>query len=486
MISLLAFLTLGTANAEDNLTTEGTEESTASTRKNAQKPGPLTAPSFQLPELSKGTLSNGISVAVSENHETPLVYVKVVFHTGTWTSQNPNLARATLDMLNEGAGDLDAMGISAAQRKLAAEISSGASLDGASISLSSLKKNLDQSLSLFSTVVQKPTFPEGDWEILQRKYVQDLKAKQEDPNQIAQDVFDGLSYGWQYSGRLNSVEQIQAVDTKAMKDWYDSYLVPQNASIFVGGDITLEEVQPLLEAHFGSWATTGKALPELPTASILPEKSKTTLYLIDKPGASQSVIYGGHFVGERTDEKSEELFLANLAVGGLFIARINMNLREDKGWTYGARSSVSYSHLPGLWKVSTSVVADHTADSLQEIMKEIRESQADRPITQEELDAGRGYMLGTNPLRYEQPDYLLNQMIDIERYNLPKDWFKTFPDRLRSVNVEQAQEAWNSHIDPNSMRLIIVGDAASLREPLAALGLPIVELDSKGQEIAAE
>ena len=197
-------------------------------------------------------------------------------------------------------------------------------------------------------------------------------------------------------------------------------------------------------------------------------------------------IYGGHFVGERTHEQAEELYLANLAVGGLFIARINMNLREDKGWTYGARSAVSYSHLPGLWRVSTSVVAEHTADSVQEIMKELEGSQADRPITQEELDAGRGYMLGTNPLRYEQPNYLLNQMISIERYNLPEDWFKTYPDKLRGVSLEQAQEAWNTHIDPNNMRLIVVGDAKSLREPLANLGLSVVELDSKGQEITTE
>ena len=488
MMSLLALLTLNTVNAEESTSPEETTEEVAVTpaRKNTKKPAPLEAPSFQLPELSKGELSNGISVAVSENHETPLVYVKVVFHTGTWTSDNQNVARAALDMLNEGAGDLDAMGLSAAQRKLAAEISSGASLDGASVSLSSLKKNLEESISLLSTVVQQPTFPEKDWEILQKKYVQDLKAKQEDPNQIARDVFNGLSYGWQYSGRLNSVEQIQAVDTAAMKSWYTSYLTPSNASIFVGGDITLEEVQPILETHFGAWAATGKELPSIPKASILPEKEASTIYLIDKPGASQSVIYSGHFVTERTHEQSEELFLANLAVGGLFIARINMNLREDKGWTYGARAGISNSHLPGLWRVSTSVVAEHTADSIQEIMKELQESQAARPITQEELDAGRGYMLGTNPLRYEQPNYLLNQMIDIERYNLPEDWFKTFPDRLRGVSLEQAQEAWNTHVDPSRMRIVVVGDATSLRESLADLGMPVVELDSKGQERTAE
>lgn len=477
MISLITLLACGPKDVP--------VEVAAPLRINSEKPAPLEAPSFQLPELTKGTLSNGLSVAVSENHETPLVYVKIVFHAGTWTSENPNLAVATLDMLNEGAGDLDAMGLSAAQRKLAAEISSSASLDGSVISLSSLKKNIDESLGLFAQVVQKPTFPENDWNIIQKTYVQDLNARQEDPSQIASDVFNGLSYDWQYRGRLNSIEQIQAVDTKSMKNWYSSYLTPANASIFVGGDITLEEVQPLLEAHFGSWAAEGQELPALPKASILPEDESTTIYLINKTGASQSVIYGGHFVTERTNELAEELYLANLAVGGLFIARINTNLREDKGWTYGARSSVSYSHLPGLWKVSSSVVAEHTADSVQEIMKELRESQSDRPITQEELDAGRGYMLGTNPLSYEQADYLLNQMITIERYNLPVDWFKTYPERLRAVSLEQAQEAWNTQIDPANMRLIVVGDAASLREPLANLGLSVVELDSKGQEIKA-
>ena len=142
----------------------------------------------------------------------------------------------------------------------------------------------------------------------------------------------------------------------------------------------MAEVLPLLESRFADFPRQKMTLPDLPSDSIMAEEMPTTVHLVDSPGASQSVIYAGQFVSERTDDTADELYLANLAVGGLFIARINMNLREDKGWTYGARSRVSYNHLPGLFKVQTSVVAEHTANSLSEILKELRESQGERPI----------------------------------------------------------------------------------------------------------
>lgn len=450
------------------------------TRKYSEKPTPLEAPSFTLPQLERGELSNGIPVLVSNNNETPLVTVQIVFNAGEWNTENPQVANAAMDMLTEGAGDYDAAGLSAEQRRLAASLSSYAGLDGSTIGLSSLVKNLDESLGLLDLIVSEPTFPQKEWEILQRQYRQQLLAEQQDPNAIAGNLFSSLMYTGQYAGRSITMNDIDSITQKDMQNWYRNNIHAENASIYVGGDITLNEVRPLLEARFVDFPTASTTLPDLPSTSIKAQEEPTTIYLVDSPGASQSVIYAGQFVSERTADIADELYLANLAVGGLFIARINMNLREDKGWTYGARSGISYNHLPGLFKVRTSVVAEHTANSLSEILKELRESQTERPITQEELDAARGFILGTDPIRYESPSYLLQQMIQVGRYNLPADWYDTYNDKLRGVTLENAQEVWNGTIDPNQLVVVIVGDATSLKEPLLELGLPVVEMDANG------
>ena len=455
-------------------------------REYSQKPAPLEAPSFTLPKLERGELSNGIPVLVSNNAETPLVTVQVVFNAGEWNTENPQLANATMDMLTEGAGEYDSAGLSAEQRRFAASLSSYAGLDGSAITLSSLKKNLDDSLGLLDLIVSEATFPTKEWEILQRQYRQQLQASQQDPNSIAGNLFNQLMYQGQYAGRSTTMADIDSITTEQMKTWYAANVHAANASIYVGGDATMAEVLPLLEARFADFPVAESTLPDLPNAKIMAEEMPTTIHLIDSPGASQSVIYAGQFVSERTDDTADELYLANLAVGGLFIARINMNLREDKGWTYGARSGISYNHLPGLFKVRTSVVAEHTANSLSEILKELRDSQGDRPINQEELDAARGYILGTDPLRYESPSYLLSQMIQIGRYNLPADWYSTYNDKLRAVSLEDAQEVWSGNVDPNKLVVVIVGDAASLKTPLLELGLDVVEMDAQGTVLTPE
>lgn len=459
-------------------------ETQTPSRAYSEKPAPLEAPSFTLPELERGELSNGIPVLVSNNSETPLVTVQVVFNAGEWNTENPQLANATMDMLTEGAGVYDSAGLSAAQRRYAASVSSYASLDGSAITLSSLKKNLNDSLGLLDLIVSEPTFPTKEWEILQRQYRQQLQASKQDPSAIARNLFNQLMYQGQYAGRSTTMDDIDSITTDQMKSWYVENIHANNASIYVGGDTSLSEILPLLEARFADFTVSDSKLPDIPNDSVLIEEMPTTVHLVDSPGASQSVIYAGQFVSERTDDTADELYLANLAVGGLFIARINMNLREDKGWTYGARSGISYNHLPGLFKVQTSVVAEHTANSLSEILKELRESQGERPIQQEELNAARGYILGTDPLRYESPSYLLSQMIQIGRYNLPADWYSTYNDKLRETTLENAQEVWNGTIDPNKLVVVIVGDAASLKAPLLELGLPVVEMDAQGTVLA--
>ena len=290
-------------------------------------------------------------------------------------------------------------------------------------------------------------------------------------------------YGDEYLGNLSTTKSYESLTTDAMRDWYTSHLVPQHATILVGGDITIEEIQPLLEERLGSWAVEEPAeFPVLSTDSLA-QPEETIVYLVDKPGAAQSVIRMGAFVGSRTDADHTNFKLANMVMGGYFIARINMNLREDKGWTYGARSWTSHNRLPGLWTAASSVRTDVTADSLSEIFKEIRGPAGDAPITLEELQAAQGSLLGEWPLNFENPGYLLSQTVNVRRYGLSDDWLSGHADRLREVDLASAQLAWDEHINPDKIVVLIVGDAAQVREPLAALGMPIVDIDADGNPI---
>ncbi len=446
------------------------------------KPAALAPRPFQLPDIVEGTLSNNIPVAVVENHEVPLVYVKVVFEAGSWQDPagRPGLASVTLDMLNEGADGMSAEELSSAGRRLAASLGTGSGLDGAEVSLKALKSNLEPSLELMADVILRPDFPEDDWRVMQQQRLQDLTAARQDPSRIARRAWSRLMYGDSYAGNLTTAESYSAITTDEMRDWYTAHLHAGTASILVGGDITLDEILPMLEAQLGSWPALPDEAPTPPDASGLPEHTASTIYLIDKPGAPQSVLRIGQFVGGQTDPAADAFQLANMVVGGQFIARINMNLREDKGWTYGAWSWVGYNHLPGLFAVGSSVVTPHTTDANTEILSELSGPTGERPLTTEELEAGRGNLLGEWPLKFENPDYLLDRTVDVRRYSLPDDWLRSYPDRIRAVTMTDAAAAWSSWIDPGRLVILVVGDAAQIREGLETLSLPIVTLDADG------
>ncbi|RME28283.1 MAG: insulinase family protein [Deltaproteobacteria bacterium] len=448
----------------------------------ATMPDPLPPRPFQLPEPQRGTLSNGIPVVVVENHEVPLVQVQVALRPGDWTDPPDlaGLASVTMDMLNEGAGGMSAAELSSAARRMGSSVWTGSSLDGASVGASCLTDKLPGTLDLLATVMLEPDFPDADWELMRKKRLQAVQAARKDPNAIAGRVWNRLGYGDHYAGHLDNEAAYQAIDTERMRAWYDAYVVPANAMIVVGGDTTLEEIQPLLEARFGSWNAEGQPLPELPSADSLPPQPETTVFLVDKPEAAQSVLRVGRFAGTRLDPDYDAFQLGNMAIGGQFTARINMNLREDKSWTYGARSWLSDNYLPSRWQVGTSVFTPTTADAVSEIMRELDESLGTRPITQEELDNSRGYLLGTWPLRFENPGELLGGTVDIWRYGLPDDWITGLPDRMRAVTLEQTRAAWAAHIDPTHLSILVVGDAATVEEPLEALGYPVQRLDVEG------
>jgi zinc protease len=453
----------------------------------SKAPGPSAPRAWELPVQQEGALSNGLRVAVVENHELPLVYVQVVFNTGGWTDpvDRPGLASVSVDMLNEGAGGMSAAELSGALRKLATSLGTGAGLDGATVSMSCLRKNLEPSLDLMATVLLRPDFPKSEWELLQKQRLQDLQAAREDPRRIAVRVWDRVLYGERYAGLNPTEAAYKAMSPAEMKAWTEQHLVPANAMILVGGDTSLSEITPLLEARFGGWKGGAAASPPARDAVVAKEPEATTVYLVDTPGKSQSVLKAGRSVGYPDAPDWEAFSLANRSVGGAFTSRINMNLREEKGWTYGARSGSDTSYAPSVWQVSTSVRTDATGGAVSEVLRELRESLGGRPLTEAELEDARGSLLGTWPLQFENPGFLLGQTEEAWRYGRPADWMTGWPERVRAADLAAAQAAWKARIDPERLVVLVVGDAAAVRPQIAELGLPIVDLDVDGKAPAA-
>lgn len=451
------------------------------------RPAPLAKRPFTLPAPQEATLSNGLRVVVVENHEVPLVYINLVTDQGEWTDPDskPGLASVTMDMLNEGAGKRNAAAISKDLRKIGASLGTSAGLDGSGVSVSSTTKNLEPALDIMADVVLRPTFPRKDWELLEKKRLAELAEARQDPGAMASRAWNHLLYGDDYAGRLATEKGYKSITTRDMKKWWQTHLVPSKSLVLVGGDITLDEAVPLLEARFGKWKDPRRvAQHDKPSPDALPQFDESTIFLVDKPGAAQSVVRGGLWVGSRTDGDWPAFTLANMAVGGQFTARINMNLREDKGWTYGARSSTSSNYLPGLWRASSSIVTPHTAEAVVEILNEVNGALGDKPVTDAELEAARGGLLRSWPLRFENPGYLLGQTADMWRYDLPSDWLTGRIARYEAVTLDQANAAFAAHVDPAKMVFVIVGDAEVIKAPLEEMtGLPVVMVDANGRPV---
>jgi zinc protease len=445
-------------------------------------PPPLATRPFHMPEVQKATLSNGLAVAVVENHRVPMVWIELDFDVGGATDPKgqEGLASVTLDMLNEGAGTYDAEGLSAALRKMASTLDSGAGLDGATIGMSCLKNKLEPTLDLMTTVLFQPTFPAAEWAILKDRRLADLKDAFENPERIANRVFNRVMYGNAYMGRSVTEASLGAIGPDAMRAWWSERLVPGNALLLVGGDITLAEAVPLLEKRFGSWKSPTHYTPPVPEVSQ-PEGIK--LYAVDKPDAPQSVLRMGRFVNRRGDADWFDLMAATMAWGGTFTSRVNMNLREDKGWTYGARAGTNQSLAPACLVVSTAVKRENSADAVREILAEAKTVAADKPFSVDEIRQVEGYLFNSWPALFEQTSWILGQTADMWRYHLPADWLSSYRERLSKVNASGAEAAWLRWIPPQGLAVVVVGDLKVIRESLAGLGYPIVELDRMGEPV---
>jgi zinc protease len=450
----------------------------------APLPEPLKVPEFALPTPATRTLANGVSVVIAENHEVPLFEVRVLFRAGGFTDPagKEALASVTLDMVNEGVEGMTAEEFSRASKRLGASVATGADSDGAEIGLSGITENLDASLDLLAKVMLAPTFPTDDWDVMRARRMAAVKNDRENPPSIASRVTTRLLWEGAYRGQLVTESSLAAITTDDMRAWRATHLVPSEALILVGGDVDPDEITQKLDARLAAWTDAAGTPPVVPAVRA----RTSTLYLVDKPGAAQSVVRVLAGAPTRLDADRYDMTVASLAFGGAFMSRLNLNLREEKGYTYGARCGLVDGFGPSFLSCTAQVATDVTGPSLTEIAKELDGALGGKPFTPDEVTAvASGEILGF-PRQFELTGAILGQRGAIWRYALPEDYTERYVPGLRAVTADSATKAFRQHVRTDQLTWLVVGDAAKIGESVKTLGLPVVMLDRDGNALSPD
>lgn len=450
-------------------------------------PGPTKEPLFTPPVPERRRLPNGLGVTFVEKKGFPIVSFSLLVNAGAITDppDMPGLASFTAQMLTEGTETRSSQEIANAFEFMGARISAETRREITLLSSETLTKHWDTALGLMADLVLHPTFPEHELERVRREHLTDLRRAKDDPTFVAEQVMAGLSFGPEsrYGHSSIGTEKSTAALTRDdLVRQFQHYYGPAGATLIVVGDVSLDEVMEQVAAAFGSWNVV---VPEYVTEiSPAPDghADGTTIYLVNKPGAAQSVIRGGHLTIPRKDPDYFSLTLLNYAFGGQFSARLNQNLRQDKGYSYGFHSSISWFREQSAMVAGGSVQTEVTKESVRETLKEFQDIHAARPVTEEELDAARTGLLRSYPAGFERSGQILGQLIQLVVHGLPDDYFRTLSQSVSAVTLEDARNVGLERVHPDHLKVLVVGDREVVEPGLRELGLPVVLLDSDGAE----
>ncbi len=451
-------------------------------------PAAAPSPGLTLPVAQEARLSNGIRVVFSPRREVPTVDMAIVFDAGTAADAagKKGLGGFTLQMMADGPVSLTAQAFEEKQASLGARLNASSGSDTTSFMLSSLSRELPATIALWASYIRTPGFRADDLERDRTQSLSGISQSLAEPTAIAQRTFTNVLYGAEHpygvelAGRTDTLKSFTRAD---VADWHATWVRPDNAVIYASGDTTLEALTALLDKGFGNWtppaaAKGSKTIPAIPFATT------SRVVLIDKPGAIQSVIRVGQLMPGGLDPRNFDYDAANGVLGGSFTARLNMNLREDKGWTYGASSFINEQRGPQNFGVATSVQTDKTSEALAEINKEIRAIRKERPATQAELDMMvKGNVLSL-PGQFETNQAFVSYLQYVSLYDKPYDYLATLPAKYGALTPAAITKAADEMLRPDAMSWVIVGDLSKIEAKVRALNLGPVEVwDAEGRKL---
>lgn len=445
-----------------------------------------TPPDAVFPAFEKAELSNGLKIILSQRSSIPVVNMTFMFDAGYAADQFTHAGTASLamNMLDEGTKTKSALQISEELDMLGAQLSTGSGLDYATVRFNSLKMNLDKSLDLLTDVMLNPSFPEKDLERLRNERLAAIAREKNTPTQMGYRVFAKLLFGEGHaygnpltgSGFERSVKQIKRED---IVKYYDTWLRPNNATLIVTGDISMAELKPKLEKAFKNWKT---GTPPKKNVSDVSFPEKPVIYIVDRPGSLQSIIFAGHVSPARgEDEVSVESM--NNVLGGTFTSRINMNLREDKHWSYGSGCFIINTKHQRPYLFYGLVQSDKTKESLLEMLKEAREVISTRPVTAEELEKVKLNQTLALPGSWETINAVSGSLAEMVMYDLPDNYFATYSTKVKNLSLEEVNKTAKEYVNPEKFVWVVVCDRAKTEAGLKEIGYEIRYLDSDGNEL---
>ena len=444
--------------------------------RSAGVPYPTEKVEFQFPKLQTATLSNGAIVVLAQRKGVPLVELNFQFNFGYAQENNDELGYTNfmMDMLNEGTKKYSSLEFDQILDSLGSNIGFGSGLDSSFVSISSLKDNLDETLDLAKEAVMYPTFPLDEIERIKKQTLAAFKREEFRPASIAFRNIGNLLYGQDHPyGKLligsGVSETITSLTQSDLSSIHKRTLNPKNLTFVVAGDISLDEITQTLEKKFGSWnADISSPLKDLSNVEL---PDTRIVYLIDKPNAQQSYIVAGQLLPPTATAEEIELNYMNYAIGGSFTSRLNMNLREDKSWSYGVRTRLGDAKGQRAMLVTAPVQTDKTSESMAEIVKEYSDYLTTNPITEDELAKGKASKTLKLPGRFETLGALKGGVSNIVTYNRDLDYLNQLPALLDQPSLTQIQAKAQKYIKPNQWTWLIVGDLSKIEEPIRALNL---------------
>jgi zinc protease len=431
---------------------------------------------FQFPRIERRTLTNGLRVWTVEHRQVPLVSVLLVTAAGAASdpADRPGLAAITADMLDEGCGDRSALDVHEALARLGAQLDTDVGHDATVIGLTTLARFLNEGLELVAEAVRYPRFDQRDVDRVRDLRLNRLLQFRDSPSALADRAFAELLYRNHPYGHLpiGTDGSLRAITREDVTRFHARAFRPDQTTVIAVGDADHENLAGAVGRAFEAWQTAPDAarLPA-PASFGEPAPPANRLVIVHRAGAAQSELRMGHVALPRRTPDYHACVVLNMILGGQFVSRINMNLRQDKGYTYGARTAFDFRRAAGPFAMHASVQADATAAAIREALGELRAIRGDRPVTDEELVVGRAALTRGYPRNFETSDQIARGAAQLALYELPDDYFSTFVPTVLALTSDEITRAAARHLDPEGMAVVVVGDRDRIASPIASLDL---------------
>lgn len=435
---------------------------------------------FKLPKIEKFRLENGLEVIAVKKKKLPIIYFTMISNAGSKFDPNEKkgLSHLLMSLLDEGAGTLDAMQIADKIESLGSVLSISSDQDSFFCSLLTLSENMDESLDIFSKIITSPHLQENDFQREKKKLLTRIIQSKDNPAYIAASVFENLVFGSENPYGLPEIgfgRTVEKINNDDIRLFYNTLLTPENSKLIIVGNFDNDEITDKLNEKFKSWHSYKPHLFEAPAVN----KSAMQYYIVDKPDSAQSEIVLGHASNGRNTPDFFARSLMNAILGGQFSSRINLNLREDKGYTYGASSSFSYNQHYGYFSAGCAVNLENTGNAISEIVKEIKGIK--EQVFEKELRFAKSSFIRKYPAMFETYGQIARNLTNMIIYSLPDDYFNNYINNIKKVELAEVEKAAVENIFPENLIILTVGDKKVILPQLKQICEgSIIELDTEG------